>query len=335
MESKNREKICLLFYLASSIQFMNDNRICDLFQIEYPIIQAGMIWCSGWKLASAVSNAGGLGIIGSGSMYPEILKEHIEKCKAATDKPFAVNVPMLYPDIEKHIQIIIDLKVPVVFTSAGNPKTWTSILKQHGIKVVHVVSSSKFAKKSEDAGVDAVVGEGFEAGGHNGREETTTLCLIPAIKEAVKIPVIAAGGIATGRAMLAAFALGADGVQIGSRFVASLESSAHMAFKQSVINVNEGDTMLALKKLTPVRLIKNKFFNEVFDAEKNGADENILKKMLGRGRAKKGMFEGDMNEGELEIGQAASLIKEIKSAKAIVDEIWNEFVEAKNELTQL
>ncbi len=313
---------------------MNNNRICDLFQIKYPIIQAGMIWCSGWKLASAVSNAGGLGIIGSGSMYPEILKEHIEKCKAATDKPFAVNVPMLYPDIEKHIQIIIDLKVPVVFTSAGNPKTWTSILKQHGIKVVHVVSSAKFAKKSEAAGVDAVVGEGFEAGGHNGREETTTLCLIPAIKEAVKIPVIAAGGIATGRAMLAAFALGAEGVQIGSRFVASLESSAHQAFKQSVINVNEGDTMLALKKLTPVRLIKNKFFEEVFLAEKNGADENTLKEMLGRGRAKKGMFEGDLNEGELEIGQAASLIKEIKPAAAIVDEIWNEFLEAKKELLQ-
>ncbi len=314
---------------------MNNNRICDLFQIKYPIIQAGMIWCSGWELASAVSNAGGLGIIGSGSMYPEILKEHIEKCKAVTNKPFAVNVPMLYPDIEKHIQIIIDLKVPVVFTSAGNPKTWTSILKQHGIKVVHVVSSAKFAKKSEEAGVDAVVGEGFEAGGHNGREETTTLCLIPAMKEAVKIPIIAAGGIATGRAMLAAFALGAEGVQIGSRFVASVESSAHAAFKQSVININEGDTMLALKKLTPVRLIKNKFFDEVFLAEKNGADENMLKEMLGRGRAKKGMFEGDLNEGELEIGQAASLIKEIKPAAAIVDEIWNEFVEAKRNLTAI
>ncbi len=314
---------------------MNNNRICDLFQIKYPIIQAGMIWCSGWKLASAVSNAGGLGIIGSGSMYPEILKEHIEKCKAATNKPFAVNVPMLYPDIEKHIQIIIDLKVPVVFTSAGNPKTWTSILKQHGIKVVHVVSSAKFAKKSEEAGVDAVVGEGFEAGGHNGREETTTLCLIPAIKEAVKIPVIAAGGIATGRAMLAAFALGAEGVQIGSRFVASLESSAHDAFKQSVINVNEGDTILALKKLTPVRLIKNKFFNEVAEAEKNGANENTLQQLLGRGRAKKGMFEGDMNEGELEIGQAASLIKEIKPAAKIVDEIWNEFLLAKDELGKI
>ena len=311
-----------------------NNRICELFQIKYPIIQAGMIWCSGWELASAVSNAGGLGIIGSGSMYPEVLKEHIEKCKAATDKPFAVNVPMLYPDIDKHIQLIIDLKVPVVFTSAGNPKTWTAHLKQHGIKVVHVVSSSKFALKSEEAGVDAVVAEGFEAGGHNGREETTTLCLIPSVKEVVKIPVIAAGGIGTGRAMLAAFALGADGVQIGTRFVASAESSAHEAFKQSVINVKEGDTMLALKKLTPVRLIKNKFFKEIFEAEKNGADENTLQQVLGRSRAKKGMFEGDMNEGELEIGQVAALVKEIKSAKEIVDEIWNEFQAAKKELIQ-
>jgi enoyl-[acyl-carrier protein] reductase II len=311
------------------------NRITDLFQIKYPIIQAGMIWCSGWELASAVSNAGGLGLIGSGSMYPEVLREHIQKCKQATSNPYGVNVPLLYPDIDKHIQIIIEEKVPIVFTSAGNPKTWTAILKQNGIKVVHVVSSSKFAQKSEEAGVDAIVAEGFEAGGHNGREETTTLCLIPSVKNSIKIPVIAAGGIATGRTMLAAMALGADAVQIGSRFVASIESSAHENFKQKVITTAEGETMLTLKKLTPVRLIKNKFFAEAFDAEQNGADTETMQNILGRARAKKGMFEGDMEEGELEIGQIASVIKTIKPAVEIVNEIWNEFQIAKNELMNL
>jgi enoyl-[acyl-carrier protein] reductase II len=308
------------------------NRITQLFNIQYPIIQAGMIWCSGWELAAAVSNAGGLGLIGSGSMYPEVLREHIQKCKKATDKPFGVNVPLLYPDIEKHIQIIIEEKVPIVFTSAGNPKTWTSILKQNGIKVVHVVSSAKFAQKSEEAGVDAIVAEGFEAGGHNGREETTTMCLIPSVAKNITIPIIAAGGIATGRTMLAAMVLGAEGVQIGTRFVASNESSAHIDFKKKVIETNEGDTMLALKKLTPVRLIKNKFFNDAFTAEQNGADAETLQHILGRDRAKKGMFEGDMNEGELEIGQIASLVKEIKPAAEIVKEIWNEFELAKNEI---
>ncbi|MEY4875584.1 MAG: hypothetical protein RL708_733 [Bacteroidota bacterium] len=308
------------------------NRITQLFNIKYPIIQAGMIWCSGWELAAAVSNAGGLGLIGSGSMYPEVLREHIQKCKKATDKPFGVNVPLLYPDIEKHIQIIIEEKVPIVFTSAGNPKTWTSILKQNGIKVVHVVSSAKFAQKSEEAGVDAIVAEGFEAGGHNGREETTTMCLIPSVAKNITIPIIAAGGIATGRTMLAAMVLGAEGVQIGTRFVASNESSAHIDFKKKVIETNEGDTMLALKKLTPVRLIKNKFFNDAFTAEQNGADAETLQHILGRARAKKGMFEGDMNEGELEIGQIASLVKEIKPAAEIVKEIWNEFELAKNEI---
>jgi enoyl-[acyl-carrier protein] reductase II len=311
------------------------NRITDLFQIKYPIIQAGMIWCSGWELASAVSNAGGLGLIGSGSMYPEVLREHIQKCKHATSNPFGVNVPLLYPDIEKHIQIIIEEKVPIVFTSAGNPRTWTTILKQNGIKVVHVVSSSKFAQKSEEAGVDAIVAEGFEAGGHNGREETTTLCLIPSVKNSIKIPVIAAGGIATGRTMLAAMALGADAVQIGSRFVASIESSAHENFKQKVITTAEGETMLTLKKLTPVRLIKNKFFAEAFNAEQNGADTETMQNILGRARAKKGMFEGDMEEGELEIGQITSVIKTIKPAAEIVNEIWNEFQIAKNELMNL
>ncbi|MFM2225503.1 MAG: hypothetical protein RJA07_1705 [Bacteroidota bacterium] len=308
------------------------NRITQLFNIKYPIIQAGMIWCSGWELAAAVSNAGGLGLIGSGSMYPEVLREHIQKCKKATDKPFGVNVPLLYPDIEKHIQIIIEEKVPIVFTSAGNPKTWTSILKQNGIKVVHVVSSAKFAKKSEEAGVDAIVAEGFEAGGHNGREETTTMCLIPSVTKNITIPIIAAGGIATGKTMLAAMVLGAEGVQVGTRFVASNESSAHIDFKKKVIETKEGDTMLALKKLTPVRLIKNNFFNEAFTAEQNGADAETLQHILGRARAKKGMFEGDMNEGELEIGQIASLVKEIKPAAEIVKEIWSEFELAKNEI---
>lgn len=301
------------------------NRVTELFGIKYPIIQAGMIWCSGWRLAAAVSNTGGLGIIGSGSMYPEVLREHIQKCKAATNKPFAVNVPMLYPDIDKHMQIIIEEKVPIVFTSAGNPKTWTSHLKQNGIKVVHVVSSAKFAKKAEDAGVDAVVAEGFEAGGHNGREETTTLCLIPQVVESVKIPVIAAGGIGTGKTMLAAIALGAEGVQIGSRFVASEESSAHQNFKQVVVNANEGDTILTLKELTPVRLIKNEFYKKVEEAQNRCASTDELKEILGRARAKKGMFEGDLIEGELEIGQISALIKEIKPAAEIVKEIIEEY----------
>ena len=284
-----------------------------------------MIWASGWRLASAVSNAGGLGLIGSGSMYPEVLKAHIQKCKAATDKPFGVNIPLLYPDIDKHVQTIIDEKVPIVFSSAGNPKTYTSILKQHGIKVVHVVSSSKFALKAQDAGCDAVVAEGFEAGGHNGREETTTMVLIPAVCNAVTIPVIAAGGIATGRQMLAAMVLGAAGVQMGSRFVASEEASSHVNFKNTVIQTGEGDTQLSLKKLTPVRLIKNKFFNEVQEAELRGATPEELQQLLGRGRAKKGMFEGDLDAGELEIGQVSTLLKSIQPASAIIDEVWSEF----------
>lgn len=306
------------------------NRITSLFQIQYPLIQAGMIWCSGWKLAAAVSNAGGLGIIGSGSMYPAILEEHILKCKAATDKPFAVNLPMLYPDIDKHIELIIKHQVPIVFTSAGNPKTWTKHLKDHGITVVHVVSSVKFALKAEEAGVDAIVAEGFEAGGHNGRDETTTFCLIPMVAKAVKIPLIAAGGIGTGKGMLAALILGADGVQIGSRFVTSLESSAHENFKNKVIESKEGDTLLTLKELTPVRLLKNPFFDQVQEAYQKNATSEELNLLLGRGRAKKGMFEGDLTEGELEIGQIAGLIDEIKSAGEIVKEIITEFKEAKN-----
>lgn len=304
------------------------NRITSLFGIRYPLIQAGMIWCSGWELASAVSNAGGLGIIGSGSMYPEVLDEHIRKCKAATDKPFAVNLPMLYPNIEEHIATMIRHKVPIVFTSAGNPKTYTARLKEHGITVVHVVSSAKFARKAQDAGVDAIVAEGFEAGGHNGRDETTTLCLIPMVTEAVTIPVIAAGGIGTGRAMLAAMNLGADGVQIGSRFVATPESSAHSNFKQAVVDTGEGDTMLTLKELTPVRLIKNAFYEKVHQAYNDGASPDELQTLLGRGRAKKGMFEGDLVEGELEIGQVAGLIHVIKPAAAVVEEIITEFKQA-------
>lgn len=301
------------------------NKITSLFKIQYPIVQAGMIWCSGWKLASAVSNAGGLGIIGSGSMYPEILEEHLIKCKEATDKPFGVNLPMLYPNIDEHIQLIIKHKVPIVFTSAGNPKTYTSLLKSHGITVVHVVSSVKFAKKAEESGVDAVVAEGFEAGGHNGRDETTTLCLIPMVAAEINIPLIAAGGIGTGRGMLAAMNLGADGVQIGSRFVASPESSAHANFKKVVIDSEEGDTLLTLKELTPVRLVKNDFFNQLQIAYQNGASAEELKNLLGRGRAKKGMFEGDLVEGELEIGQIAGLIDEIKPAKEIINEIIEEY----------
>lgn len=284
-----------------------------------------MIWASGWRLASAVSNSGGLGLIGAGSMYPEVLREHIQKCKAATSKPFGVNVPLLYPDIDKHMAIIIEEKVPIVFTSAGNPKTWTRILKDSGIKVVHVVSSSKFALKAQEAGCDAVVAEGFEAGGHNGREETTTMVLIPAVCNVVDIPVIAAGGIATGRQMLASMVLGAAGVQIGSRFVASAEASSHINFKEAVVNATEGDTMLSLKELTPVRLLKNKFYNDVKQAELRCATTEELKALLGRARAKKGMFEGDMDEGELEIGQASALINAIKPAANIVEEIWQEF----------
>jgi enoyl-[acyl-carrier protein] reductase II len=302
-----------------------NNRVTQLFNIQYPIIQAGMIWASGWRLASAVSNAGGLGIIGSGSMYPAVLKEHIQKCKAATDKTFAVNVPLLYPDIEKHIEIIIEEKVPVVFTSAGNPKTWTAILKANGITVVHVVSSSKFAVKAQEAGCDAVVAEGFEAGGHNGREETTTMVLIPAVCAAVKIPVIAAGGIATGQQMLAAIALGAEAVQVGSRFVASTEASSHLNFKEAVIKAGEGDTVLSLKQLTPVRLLKNDFYNKVQQAALQHASTDDLKILLGKGRAKKGMFEGDLDEGELEIGQVSAVINAIKPAAEIVKEIWETF----------
>jgi enoyl-[acyl-carrier protein] reductase II len=301
------------------------NRVTHLFNINYPIIQAGMIWASGWRLASAVSNAGGLGLIGSGSMYPDVLQEHIRKCKSATNKPFGVNVPLLYPDIDKHIEIIIEEKVPIVFTSAGNPKTWTTVLKDNGIKVVHVVSSSKFALKAQDAGCDAVVAEGFEAGGHNGREETTTMVLIPAVCAAVSIPVIAAGGIATGKQMLASMVLGAQGVQIGSRFVASKEASAHINFKEAVIHAAEGDTMLSLKQLTPVRLLKNNFYNKVQQAEQKCASADELKELLGRGRAKKGMFEGSLEEGELEIGQVSAVIKSIQPAADIVKEIWNEF----------
>jgi enoyl-[acyl-carrier protein] reductase II len=308
------------------------NRVNQLFEIKYPIVQAGMIWCSGWELASAVSNAGGLGILGAGSMYPHILEEQLNKCKAATNKPFGVNLPLLYPDIDKHIETIIKHKVPVVITSAGNPKTWTSTLKQAGIKVVHVVSSSKFALKSQEAGVDAVVAEGFEAGGHNGREETTTLCLIPAVCEAVHIPVIAAGGIGSGRAMFAAMSLGAEGVQIGSRFVATPESSAHQAFKDKVIHAGEGDTLLTLKELTPVRLLKNPFFDEVMSAYERDADKEELERILGRGRAKKGMFEGDMEQGELEIGQVSAMIKEMKPAADIVAEIIDEFYRVRDEM---
>ncbi len=311
---------------------MNKNLVTNLFRIQYPIIQAGMIWCSGWKLASAVSNAGGLGLIGAGSMYPEVLKEHIEKCKAATPFPFGVNVPLLYPNIEEHMKIIMDSGVKIVFTSAGNPQTWTSILKEQGITVVHVVSNTKFAKKAQDAGVDAVVAEGFEAGGHNGREETTTFCLIPLIRAAVNIPLIAAGGIASGASMLAAFALGADGVQLGTRFVACEESSAHAAFKNKVIHSHEGDTVLTLKEITPVRLLKNEFYTEIQKAYERGASVDELKMILGRARAKKGMFEGDMNQGELEIGQVSSAISEIKSAAHIIKQLLEEYETALNRI---
>ena len=309
---------------------MNQNRICNLFKIEFPLIQAGMIWCSGWELASAVSNAGGLGIIGSGSMYPEILEQQIIKCQEATSKPFAVNLPLLYPDSEKHIETIIKYKVPIVFTSAGNPSTWTKHLKENGITVVHVVSSLKFALKAKDAGVDAIVAEGFEAGGHNGRDETTTFCLIPLIADAISLPLIAAGGIGSGKGMLAAMNLGADAVQIGSRFIASPESSAHQNFKEKVIACQEGDTILTLKELTPVRMIKNNFYKQLELAYSNNADAEELKAILGRGRAKKGMFEGDLDAGELEVGQVSGTIHKIMPAKEIVAEIIREFKEAQN-----
>lgn len=313
---------------------MMRERVQKLFNIDYPIVQAGMVWCSGWRLASAVSNAGGLGLIGSGSMHPETLREHILKCKGATKRPFGVNVPLLYPEIEKIMQIVMEEGVKIVFTSAGNPSTWTKQLKDSGIVVVHVVSSVKFARKSVDAGVDAVVAEGFEAGGHNGREETTTLCLVPMVRDAVSVPVIAAGGIGSGRAMLAVEALGADGVQIGSRFAASEESSAHLNFKNKLVQLGEGETILTLKQLTPVRMIKNNFYKQVAEAENRGASMDELKNLLGRGRSKRGIFEGDINDGELEIGQAASYVKAIKPAAEVLKEIWKEYEEVKELLTK-
>ena len=309
-----------------------NNKITQLFNIEYPIIQAGMVWASGWRLASAVSNAGGLGLIGAGSMYPEVLLEHIQKCKKATNKPFGVNVPMLYPKIDEIMKIIIDEGVKIVFTSAGNPKTWTQLLKEKGITVVHVVSSVKFALKAQEAGVDAVVAEGFEAGGHNGRDETTTFTLVPMVKEKIRIPLIAAGGIATGRGMLAAIVLGADGVQIGSRFVASNEASSHQNFKEKVVDAQEGDTYLTLKELAPVRLLKNKFYDDLQQLYKQNPTIEEIKELLGRARAKKGMFEGDLEEGELEIGQISGLIHNIKPAAEIIKEIIKDFEKAKSEL---
>ncbi|MBX7108404.1 MAG: nitronate monooxygenase [Chitinophagales bacterium] len=311
------------------------NRINQLFGIQYPIIQAGMIWCSGWELASAVSNAGGLGIIGAGSMYPEILRQHIRKCKTATKKPFGVNVPLLYPDIDQHMKTIMEEGVQIVFTSAGNPKTWTPVLKENNIKVVHVVSSSKFALKAQEAGCDAIVAEGFEAGGHNGREETTTMVLIPLVRQAINIPLIAAGGISSGRSMMAAFALGAEGVQMGTRFAASEEASAHESFKQKIISLEEGSTMVAMKKIVPVRLVKNKFFEQVQAAEDRGAKAEEIKTILGRARAKRGMFEGDLEEGELEIGEVSAGIRSIKPAAEIVREVWEEFLAVKKEIAAM
>jgi len=305
---------------------MMTTRITELLGIQYPIIQGGMIWCSGWKLASAVSEAGGLGLIGSGSMYPDVLEEHIVQCKAATNKPFGVNLPLLYPQIADHIDIILRHQVPIVFTSAGNPKTYASIFREHGVKVVHVVSSTKFALKAQEAGCSAVVAEGFEAGGHNGREETTTMCLIPAVSRALDIPVIAAGGIYDGRSMAAAFALGAEGVQMGSRFIATPEASAHEAFKEAVLRAGEGDTLLTLKELTPVRLLRNPFFSAVMEAYASGADKDTLAELLGRGRAKKGMFLGDLAEGELEVGQISAMMDKIQPAGEIVHEVMEEFV---------
>ncbi|MEE9363638.1 MAG: nitronate monooxygenase [Cellulophaga sp.] len=311
-----------------------ENRITNLFNIQYPIVQAGMIWTSGWRLASAVSNAGGLGIIGAGSMYPNVLREHIQKCQQATKKPFGVNVPMLYPDVEKLLDIIVELGVKIVVTSAGNPKTWTSFLKEKGITVVHVVSSVKFAIKAEESGVDAIVAEGFEAGGHNGRDETTTLALVPAVKEKITIPLLAAGGIATGSAMLAVMVLGADGVQVGSRFVASYEASSHELFKQKVVEAGEGDTHLTLKELAPVRLLKNKFYQDIQDLYSKTPSIQELKDLLGRARAKRGMFEGDLEEGELEIGQVAALIHDIKPASEIISDLITEFEKAKMEVSE-
>lgn len=311
------------------------NRIKKLFNIEYPIIQAGMVWCSGWQLASAVSNAGGLGLLGAGSMYPEVLRKHIKKCKQATSKPFGVNVPLLYPDIEEIMKIIVEEKIEIVFSSAGNPSLWTPFLKENKIKVVHVVANKKFALKAVHSGVDAVVAEGFEAGGHNGREETTTLCLVPEICSAVSVPVIAAGGIGGGKAMLAAFALGAEGVQVGSLFAATQESSAHDNFKQAIIEADEGDTKLSMKSLVPVRLLKNDFYRAVEKAESEGAGREELLELLGRGRAKKGMFEGDMEQGELEIGQVASFVHEVKPAAQILYEMWREFLDEKERISKL
>jgi len=311
------------------------NSIKNLFNIEYPIIQGGMVWCSGWRLASAVSNAGGLGLIGAGSMYPEVLREHIQKCRLNTSKPFGVNVPLLYPDIEQIMHIIVEEKVEIVFSSAGNPALWTPFLKENNIKVVHVIANKKFAKKAEESGVDAIVAEGFEAGGHNGREETTTLCLIPEICGTVSVPVIAAGGIGSGKAMLAAFALGAEGVQIGSLFAASSESSAHQNFKEAIIQAAEGDTKLSMKSLMPVRLLKNDFYRAVEKAEAEGTSRAELMELLGRGRAKKGMFEGDLIEGELEIGQVASYINKIKPAAQILNEVWSEFISEKERIGKL
>lgn len=311
------------------------NRICNLFNIKYPIIQAGMVWCSGWKLTVAVSNAGGLGIIGAGSMYPEVLRKHIQKCKQATSNPFAVNVPLLYPNVKEIMDILVEEKVKIVFTSAGNPATWTTFLKENGITVVHVIANTKFALKAQECGVDAIVAEGFEAGGHNGREETTTLCLIPMIRAAVKIPVIAAGGIASGKSMLAAFALGADAVQVGSAFAVAEESSAHLNFKEKIITSAEGDTKLRMKKLVPVRLLKNEFADAVAQAEAEGAGAEKLAELLGRARAKLGMFEGDMQQGELEIGQVSAMLNEIKPAAEILNDIWNEFLQEKKNLENL
>lgn len=311
------------------------NQIKELLRIEYPIIQAGMIWCSGWRLAAAVSNAGGLGLIGAGSMYPEVLREHIQKCKRATHKPFGVNVPLLYPDIDKLMGIIADEEVKIVFTSAGNPASWTRFLKDKGITVIHVIANTKFARKAEDCGVDAIVAEGFEAGGHNGREETTTLCLIPLIKQAVSIPVIAAGGIADGKAMLAVMALGADGVQVGSAFASSIESSAHPNFKKAIISAGEGETKLSMKSVIPVRLLKNEFFRQVEQAEERGAAKEELLQLLGRGRAKLGMFEGDLTQGELEIGQASASIMEIKPAAEILQNLWQGFLDRRSQICKL
>ena len=301
------------------------NRICDLFGIQYPIVQGGMVWCSGWRLASAVSNAGGLGLLGAGSMHPDMLREHIRKCKVATERPFGVNVPLMYPEIEALMQILVEEEVKIVFTSAGNPKTWTGYLKEHGMTVAHVVSSSKFAIKCEQAGVDAIVAEGFEAGGHNGREETTTLCLIPAVRRVTSLPLMAAGGIGTGNAMRAVFALGAEGVQVGTRFALSKESSAHENFKNYCLNLDEGDTRLLLKKLSPTRLVKGRFASQVEEAEARGASADELRELLGKGRAKKGMFEGDLEEGELEIGQIASLLRKRQAAAEIIDDIMDEY----------